>query len=106
MSTQHTPAGWTKPDPKERCAACGMPRDAHWGAYPICAGRCTGFESSAAERVRAAAPELLAALARALTYQAEAFDADAEISGADLLEWFAIWREAAKAAVAKAEGRA
>lgn len=50
------------PNPKERCAACGMPRDAHWGPRPICAGRCTGFESSATERVRAAAPAMLAVL--------------------------------------------
>lgn len=33
-------------DAKERCAACGLPRDAHWGPRPICAGVCTGFQSS------------------------------------------------------------
>lgn len=32
-------------NPKAICASCGMTRDAHWGAHPIAASRCTGFQS-------------------------------------------------------------
>lgn len=35
----------------------------------------------------------------ALGYEADAFDNDQALSGADLLEWFAEWRERAKAVV-------
>jgi hypothetical protein len=58
----------TRTDAKEKCASCGLTRDAHWGAHPICEGVCTGFVSSGvAVGINA---ELLAAL-KALTRVAE-----------------------------------
>lgn len=89
-------------NPKERCAACGMPRNAHWGPRPICAGRCTGFESSATERARAAGPALLAVLKRI-----EAWDKDASgLPAEGNLDWdlFDGLMTQAREAIAAAEG--
>lgn len=33
-------------DRDERCAICGLPRHAHWGAFPVAAGRCSGFQTT------------------------------------------------------------
>ena len=41
--------------------------------------------------------ELASKLREVVIFRADAFEADEEISGADLLEWFAEWRETAKA---------
>lgn len=50
-------------DRDEKCAFCGFPRHAHWGgSQALVAGRCAGFESSAATKLNAAAPHLFAAL--------------------------------------------
>lgn len=40
-----------------------------------------------------------ALIEEALAYEAEAFEADEEISGADLVAWFTEWRERAKKAI-------
>jgi hypothetical protein len=53
----------------------------------------------------AAAPDMLATLREALDAYKGAFEDEGEVSGGDLVEWFSMWRETAKAAVAKAEGR-
>ncbi len=43
---------------------------------------------------------LLESLIReAVNFEAEAFDADEGVNGADLVEWFARWRMRAKAAI-------
>lgn len=68
--------------------------------------------------VRDAAPDMLAALRKALDDWPQ-FDAESAplapgcipdevepVNGGDLVEWFAQWRETAKAVFAKAEGRA
>lgn len=52
-----------KIDRNEECGFCGMPRHAHWGGPQApAAGRCAGFQSTAETKMRAAAPEMLAAL--------------------------------------------
>lgn len=56
-------------------------------------------------RMMAAAPELLEVLEDALDYRRDAFEGDESVSGADLVEFFSIWRERAKNAIAKAEGK-
>jgi hypothetical protein len=53
----------------------------------------------------AAAPDMLATLREALDAYKGAFEDEDVVNGGDLVEWFAMWRETAKAAVAKAEGR-
>ena len=94
MNTSHTPAPWI---------ALPFGPDGGARAYgPACYPVPDTWENA---RLIAAAPELLAALRGAVSYYPEDIDAGAEISGADLLEWFAIWRESALAAIAKAEGR-
>lgn len=52
--------------------------------------------------VRAAAtlPALESLIRDALAYEAEAFEQDTDVNGADLVQWFADWRRRAKAAVA------
>lgn len=62
-------------------------------------------EALANLKLAAAAPELLEALEDALDYRRDAFEGDESVSGADLVEFFSIWRERAKNAIAKAEGR-
>jgi len=55
-------------------------------------------------RLIAAAPDLLDTLERAIARWPE-FDSDAEISGAELVDWFGAFRENCKTAVNKARGR-
>lgn len=44
--------------------------------------------------------KLLESLIReAVNFEADAFDADEGVSGADLVEWFALWRVRVKAAI-------
>lgn len=43
------------------------------------------------------APAMGILLAEALTAFGDAFDGDAEVSGADLVEWFALWRRRLRA---------
>lgn len=47
---------------------------------------------------------LISVIEEALGYEAEAFEEDHPVKGADLVEWFAQWRLRAQAAVAAAIG--
>lgn len=62
----------------------------------------------AASKVLSASPAgpepLAAALRDAIDYAAEDFDAQAEVDGANLVEWFAEWRQRAKTALKTLEG--
>lgn len=78
-------------DRDEECGFCGMPRHAHWGgSRALVAGRCCGFKSTAETKLRAAAPEMLAAL-KAMVLNDRHTYRDCH--------------KAAVAAIAKAEGR-
>lgn len=88
------------------------------GACITVYGPCEAATLAPADPVRDAAPDMLAALRKALDDWPQ-FDAESAllapgcipdefepVNGGDLVEWFAQWRETAKAAIAKAEGRA
>lgn len=55
------------------------------------------------ERLDRVAPQLLGACKAALAYKAEEFDGDQPVSGADLVEWFARWRQTVRIIVAATE---
>lgn len=61
----------------------------------------------AQDRLDGIAPQLLAACKAALEYHAEEFDgppdADLNVSGADLVDWFAQWRQTVRPLVAAVE---
>lgn len=59
-------------------------------------------EQAANARLCAAAPELLATLNTALAYAAARFAGDQPVSGSDLVDWFAQWRQHARSVVARA----
>ena len=106
MNTAHTPGPWhvggIRPDSQPIVYRADGFAIADATVYHTKHG---AEEARANAALIAAAPDLLAALRGAVSYYPEDIDAGAEISGADLLEWFAIWRESALAAIAKAEGR-
>ena len=58
----------------------------------------------AKSQVTFAAPKMLDALKAALAYEEEAFDNDDQVNGADLLDFFAKWRDQASDAITKIEG--
>lgn len=68
-------------------------------------GLCNDSELFAAlDPVRDAAPDMLAALRKAIDDWPTWDDQDEPVNGGDLVEWFGNWRKSALAAIAKAEG--
>lgn len=76
--------------------------DGSWGEWEI---SCHNVEMPA-DPVRDAAPDMLAALRKAIDDWPTWDDQDEPVNGGDLVEWFGNWRKSALAAIAKAEGRA
>lgn len=96
-------------DPAE-CSDCGWTGHAHQTAEighcaldpgdPSPVGRCPKCDCLAylhrkKDKTITRAGEMLELLRQAVTYENKAFGEDEDISGADLVEWFAEWRELA-----------